>query len=107
MAAQFQDGIESLEDDSRLGRPQTTYTAENIERVRAIIEEDPHATHDIIEGVTSINHFTINEIIHNALEKRKQATRWIPHELTDQNFKGRNEACKENLALFRNGPWRL
>ena len=36
------------------------YTAENIERVRAIIEEDPHATHDIIEALTSINRFTIN-----------------------------------------------
>ena len=45
------------------------YTAENIERVRAIIEEDPHATHDIIEALTSINHFTINEIIQNALKK--------------------------------------
>ena len=36
--------VESLEDDPRLGRPQTTYTVENIELVRAIIEEDPHAT---------------------------------------------------------------
>ena len=35
----------------------------------AIIEEDTHATDDIIKAVTSINHFTINEIIHNALEK--------------------------------------
>ena len=41
------------------GPTQTTYTAENIDRVRAIIEEDPHAAHDIIEAVTSINHFTI------------------------------------------------
>ena len=63
-AARLKDCRESLEDDPRLGRPQTTYTAENIERVRAIIEEDPH---DIIEAVISINYFTINKIIHNAL----------------------------------------
>jgi len=106
-AALFKDGRESLEDDPRSGRPQTTYTAENIEQVRAIIEENPHATHDIIEALTSINHFTINEIIHNALKKRKLASRWVPHELTDQNRKDRVEACKENLALFRNDPWRL
>ena len=68
-SAQFKDGRESLEDDPRSGRPQTSYTAENIERVLAIIEEDPHATHAIIEAVTSINDFTINEIIHNALKK--------------------------------------
>ena len=52
------------------GALKPTYTAENIERVRYIIEEDPHATHEIIEAVTSINHLTINEIIHNALKKR-------------------------------------
>ena len=37
---------------------------ENIERESIIIEEDHHATHGIIEAVTSFNHFTINEIIH-------------------------------------------
>ena len=61
-----------------------------------IIEEDPLATHDIIEAVTSINHFTIDEIINNAFKKRKLASLWIPHELTDQNRKDRVEACKEN-----------
>ena len=57
--------------------------------------------------MTSINYFTINKIIHNALKKRKLASRCIPHELTDQNLKDRVEACKENIALFSNGPWRL
>ena len=65
-AAHFKEGRERLEDDPRSRRPQTTYTAENIERVRAINEEDPHAKHNIIKAVTSINHFTINQIICNA-----------------------------------------
>ena len=50
-AAQFKYGRESLEYDPSSGRFQITYTAENIKRVRAIIE-DLHATHDIIEAVT-------------------------------------------------------
>ena len=74
--------------------------------MRAIIEEDSYTTHDIIEAVTTINHFTINESIHNSLKKIK-LSRWIPQELTDQNRKDRVEACKKNLALFRNGLWRL
>ena len=73
----------------------------------AIIEENPQATHDIIEAVTSINYFTINKIIHNAFKKRKLASRWIPHEYTDQNRIDRVEACKKNLALNRNGRWML
>ena len=44
-ASRFKDDRESLEDDPRSGRRQTT-------------------TLDIIEAVTSINHFKINEIIH-------------------------------------------
>ena len=97
-AALFKDGRESLEDDPRSGRPQTTYTAENIEQVRAIIEENPHATHNIIEALTSINHFTINEIIHNALKKRKLASRWVPHELTDQNRKFLHDNARPHVT---------
>ena len=70
--------------------------------MRAIIEKNPNATHDIIEA--TMIHFTINEIIHKALEKRKLALLWITNELTDQNRKDRVKSCKENLALFRNGP---
>ncbi|XP_004205774.1 histone-lysine N-methyltransferase SETMAR-like [Hydra vulgaris] len=106
-ATLFKDGRESLEDNPRSGHPKTTYTAENIESVQAIIEENPYVTHDLIEALTLINRFTINEIIHNVLKKRKLTSRCIPHELTDQNRKNRVEACKENLALFRNGLWRL
>ena len=73
-ASQFKDDRESLEDLPRSGRPKTTYTAENIERVRAIIEEEPHATHEIIEAVKSIHHLTINEVINNDLQKRKLAS---------------------------------
>ncbi|XP_065673917.1 protein GVQW3-like [Hydra vulgaris] len=68
-ATLFKDGRESLEDNPRSGHPQTTYTAKNIERVRTIIEENPHTTHDIIKARTSINRFTINEIIHNRHSK--------------------------------------
>ena len=56
---------ESLEDDPHSRRPQTKYTADIIERVRDTIEEDPHATHYIIDAI----HFVINEIIHNDLKK--------------------------------------
>ena len=46
-AALFKDGRESLEDDPRSGRPQTTYAAENIEHVCAIIQGNAYVQHMI------------------------------------------------------------
>nr|XP_004210174.3 histone-lysine N-methyltransferase SETMAR-like [Hydra vulgaris] len=100
-ATLFKDGRESLEDDHCSGHSQTTYTAENIERVQVIIEENPHATHDIIEALTSINRFTINKIIYNALKKRKLTSLWMPYELTNQNRKNRDEAWYESWFYLR------
>ena len=39
-AARFRDGRESVEGDQRSGRPVSTCTPENIERVRKLIEDD-------------------------------------------------------------------
>jgi hypothetical protein len=49
---------------------------------------------------TSINRYNLGEIIHGSLGLRKLASRWIPHELTDQNRRERVEACLEKLAKF-------
>jgi [histone H3]-lysine36 N-dimethyltransferase SETMAR len=101
--ALYKEGREGFEDDPRSGRPITVHTKANIELVRAIIEENPHASFDILEEETSINRFTLGEIIHNSLGLRKLASRWIPHQLTDNNRKERVEACIENLNKFKEG----
>lgn len=103
----FKEGRESVQDNPRPGRPITTLTAQNIELVRQIIEIDPRSTIDIIEAQTGINHFTIHQILHHALKLRKLISRWIPYELTDANRKERVDACRENLAMFNEGKWRL
>ncbi len=59
-------GVEKMdiEDRPRSGRPVVKTTLENIERVRSIIEEDPHCTYDDIEGETLLSRGTIHTIIH-------------------------------------------
>lgn len=105
--ALYKEGRDGFEDDPRSGRPITVHTKANIELVRAIIEENPHASFDILEEETSINRFTLGEIIHNSLGLRKLASRWIPHQLTNNNRKVRVKACIENLNKFKEGKWRL
>ena len=38
---------------------------------------------------------------------KKLVSRWVPHELTEQNRKDRVRMCLENLAKFEDGTWRL
>lgn len=106
-AALFLAGRKDLEDDPRSGRPITSFTQSNIDLVRQVIELNPHATYDEIEADTSISRYTIFEILHQALKMRKLTSRWIPHELTAKNRKDRVDACRENLAKFKEGKWRL
>ena len=69
-AALFKASRESLEDDPRSGRPITVYIPAIIELVRAIIERNPNATFDEIAAESSINRFTLGEIIHLELRLR-------------------------------------
>lgn len=105
--SEFESGREEVKDDPRSGRPVTTFTNANVERVRILIENDPHITYTEIEAETSINRFSIHEIIHCALKMKKISSRWVPHELTERNRQDRLRICQDNLAIYRDGPGRL
>ena len=93
-AKQFREGRMEIEDKPRLGRPVSKTITENIERVRGIIEEDPHSTIDDIEAETSLSHGTIFTIIHDYLEMRKVTSRWVPHKLTSEQKQERVRICQ-------------
>ncbi|CAF4941683.1 unnamed protein product, partial [Rotaria socialis] len=38
---------------------------------------------------------------------KKVTSRWIPHQLNDEQKQERLRLCRENLAKFRDGSWRL
>ena len=63
-----------LEDEPRSGRPVTGVTSENIERVRNVIDEDPHSTYDDIAAETSLCRGTIENILHEHLKLKKITT---------------------------------
>jgi len=75
----------------------------NVEVVRQLIAENTYATFDELEDQTSINRFTLYEIIHDALRMRKVASRYVPHQLSEGGRQKRVQSCKQNLAYYRNG----
>ena len=38
---------------------------------------------------------------------KKVTSRWVPHQLNDEQKRERVRLCRENLSKFRNGSWRL
>ncbi len=99
--------MQSLKDETRPGRPITKTTPDNIEIVRQLVEEDPYIKYDQIEAETSLSQGSIHTILHEHLELRKITSRWVPHKLTEKNKSERVRICKDNLAKFENGSWRL
>lgn len=87
LAKEFSEGRDDIEDRPRPGRPVTTFTAQNIQRVRDVLEDNPYATYAEIIEQTSICHGSVFQIIHDALELRKVASRYVPHMLSDENKK--------------------
>jgi [histone H3]-lysine36 N-dimethyltransferase SETMAR len=103
----FKTGNQGLKDQPRSGRPITATNESNIGRVRDVIENNPWCSYDEIEAETSLSRGTIFNIIHDTLHMKKITSRWVPHELSDKNRKDRVQICKQNLAKFKEGSWRL
>ena len=59
----FKDGQESVESDPRSGRPATSRTPENVERVRAAIIKVQRLTVQELEGDLGIPKSTFSEIL--------------------------------------------
>jgi histone-lysine N-methyltransferase SETMAR len=103
----FRDGREEIEDEARPGRPMTETTTENIEQVRLLIDDNPYITIEDIQEQTDLSHGTVQRIITDHLKLRKITARYIPKDLTDLQRAERVRICKQNLAKFHQGTWRL
>ena len=79
----FKAGQESLKDDHRSERTVT----ESIQRIEALIADNRRLSTYDLEELTSLSRMTILRILHDHLETRKVAARWIPHFLTSENKK--------------------
>jgi histone-lysine N-methyltransferase SETMAR len=103
----FREGREEVEDKARPGRPVTGTTSENIEQVRLLVDDDPYITIEEIQDQIGLSHGTIHRIITDHLNLKKITARYIPKNLTDFQRAERVRICKENLAKFQEGTWRL
>ena len=61
----FNDGGESVENESRVGRPVSVLTEKNVATVKTLIEEDARYTMQEIEELSSIHLSSVLKILHD------------------------------------------
>ena len=91
----FDNGGDNFNDDRRPGRPISSKTCSNIERVQTILGGDRLITLRELEERVGISKSTLHSIITEDLEMSKVTARWVPKLL-------RKEQKREGSELAEN-----
>lgn len=100
---EFKRGKTNFKDDPKSGRPSTAVTEENCEKVRQIVEDDPHVTYAQIKHLLGIGSTAVTKILKEKLGLKKVCSRWVPHSLSDEQKSARVKWCREMLKKYKNG----
>ena len=74
----FQDGREDVEDAERSGRPSTSTTDENVEKVKEIVMNDRRITIREVADDVGISIGSCHEIFSNVLGMQRVASKFVP-----------------------------
>jgi len=78
----FRSGRESVEDEERSGRPSTSKTQENVERVREMIRSNRRLTVREISEDLNISYGSVQNILTTDLNMRRVSAKFVPRVLT-------------------------
>lgn len=100
----FSDGRESVADDPRSGRPLTSKSDDNVERIRDLVRYDRRLTVRMIAEQLNLNHTTVHQILTNELDMKKVCAKLVPRNLTVEQKDNRVEVCRDLLGRIENDP---
>ena len=81
--ARFKSGVEMIEDEARPGRPFSVRNEGLIAKVRERMQEERCATVRMMADEFGVSRDTIRQILVEDLGKRKVASQFVPHSLSD------------------------
>ena len=94
--------MEATENEVRPGRPFSVHNEELIAKVRKRIQEERCATVRMMADDFGVNRETIRQILVEDLGKRKVASRFVPHALSDDQRYERVQYAKDIKSARRN-----
>ena len=86
-------GREQLEDETRAGRPSTSKTDNNVERVRCLVRSDRRLMFRMISSELNLNRFTVHQILTQDFDMRKVCAKMVPKNLTTEQKANRRDVC--------------
>lgn len=96
----FQEGHTSLADEPRVGRPCSSTTAANVNRIEQLLHEQPRQSLSMIANEVGIGKETVREIVKDRLRLRKVCSVFVPHLLTTVAKRQRVECARQFLSLM-------
>jgi len=87
----FLEGREQVEDESFAGRPSTSKTDDNVERVRSLVWSDRRLTLRMISSELNLNRFTAHQILTQDLGMRKVCAKMVRKNLTTEQKASRRD----------------
>lgn len=100
----FKDGREEVSDDQRPGRPVSTRTDENIEKVKDLVLSNRRLTIDEMVEDLGISHGTIHSILSEDLGMKRLVAKFVPKLLNCQQKDCRVQLAQECLELANGDP---
>ena len=100
----FKEGREEVEDDPRSGRPSTSRTADNIERVKQMVRAECRLTVRMIAEELSINKDTVWSIVTENLEMCKVCAKMVPKLLVEDQKQQRITVCQDIIERLEDDP---
>ena len=100
----FKEGREEVEDDHRSGRPSTSRTDENVERVRQKVRSDRCLTVRMIADELSMNSERISRIITEDLGMTNICAKMVPRLLNEGQKERRVQVCQDILEQLETEP---
>jgi hypothetical protein len=95
----FKNGVSSVADAERPGRPHTAYRTDTVENVEEVIRENHRVTTDDVALELCTSHGSARHTMHNVLQYHKVCARWVPRQFTQELKEQPMDACKKLLEL--------
>ena len=93
----FLEGREQVEEEPRAGRPSTSKTDNNVERVKSLVSSYRRLTLRMISIKLNLKRLTVQQILTQDLDMRKVCAKMVPKNLTTEQKANRRDVVLDLL----------